>query len=120
MNRAMSAPWCQVFVRFDDWAVAERIVATDLGPVLTDIEATAAISSWFFMRKKPCWRIRFLPPGKTAARDATALVHRRLTELQRASRITRWIETIYEPETHAFGGPSGMDIAHRLFHHDSR
>lgn len=27
---------------------------------------------------------------------------------------------MYEPETHAFGGPAGMDTAHALFHADSR
>lgn len=26
---------------------------------------------------------------------------------------------IYEPETHAFGGPDGMEVAHRHFHTDS-
>ena len=34
--------------------------------------------------------------------------------------IATWIETIYEPEVHAFGGPEAMRLAHRLFHTDSR
>ncbi|GLW89879.1 hypothetical protein Aglo03_06950 [Actinokineospora globicatena] len=41
-------------------------------------------------------------------------------ELERVSRgktgrIAHWVETIYEPEIHAFGGTTAMDIAHRLF-----
>lgn len=43
----MSAPWCQVFVQFDDWTAAEHIAVTDLGPMLDDVEAAGAISSWF-------------------------------------------------------------------------
>ncbi|MGH4017438.1 MAG: thiopeptide-type bacteriocin biosynthesis protein, partial [Pseudonocardiaceae bacterium] len=33
---------------------------------------------------------------------------------------SRWVESIYEPETHAFGGEEGMAAAHTLFHQDSR
>jgi thiopeptide-type bacteriocin biosynthesis protein len=33
---------------------------------------------------------------------------------------SRWVENIYEPETHAFGGEEGMAAAHNLFHQDSR
>jgi thiopeptide-type bacteriocin biosynthesis protein len=116
----MSAPWCQVFVQFDDWTAAEQIAVTDLGPMLDDVEAAGVISSWFFMRKAPSWRLRFLPPNESIAQTAASLVHRRLSALNSADRIARWVETIYEPETHAFGGPAGMDIAHHLFHQDSR
>jgi thiopeptide-type bacteriocin biosynthesis protein len=116
----MDAQWSQVFVRFDDWTAAEQIAATDLGSMLGEAEAAGAISSWFFVRKAPCWRLRFLPPAGAAAGAATSLAHQHLTALQQAGRIARWMETIYEPEIHAFGGPAGMDIAHELFHQDSR
>ncbi|MFE4665424.1 thiopeptide-type bacteriocin biosynthesis protein [Streptomyces sp. NPDC056716] len=34
--------------------------------------------------------------------------------------VTASAEIVYEPETHAFGGPGAMASAHRLFHRDSR
>lgn len=43
-----------------------------------------------------------------------------LNALRAADRIAGWVETIYEPEVHAFGGIAAMDLAHHLFHQDSR
>ncbi len=31
-----------------------------------------------------------------------------------------WLPYIYESETDAFGGTEAMDVAHELFHQDSR
>ncbi|WP_414942711.1 thiopeptide-type bacteriocin biosynthesis protein [Amycolatopsis sp. cmx-11-51] len=109
-----------MFVHFEDWNAAERIAVTDLAKLLTEAEDTGLISAWFFMRKSPCWRVRFLPRDQSTAQNATGLIHQRLDALEHDHRITRWVKTIYEPETHAFGGSTAMDTAHRLFHMDSR
>lgn len=47
-------------------------------------------------------------------------IRQRLDTLRDAGRIASWVETIYEPEIYAFGGAAAMDLAHRLFHADSR
>ncbi|MGH3913233.1 MAG: thiopeptide-type bacteriocin biosynthesis protein, partial [Pseudonocardiaceae bacterium] len=56
----------------------------------------------------------------SSQQDATMFIHQRLDILQETGHIANWVETIYEPETHAFGGTAAMDLAHQLFHADSR
>ncbi len=112
--------WRQVSIQFDAWEAAEHTGVTHLGPILTAAEAAGLVASWFFIRKAPCWRLRFLPSDDSTAHEATTFVHRRLDTLRDADGIGPWVETIYEPETHAFGGSAAMDIAHHLFHQDSR
>ncbi|MGH3922423.1 MAG: thiopeptide-type bacteriocin biosynthesis protein [Pseudonocardiaceae bacterium] len=70
--------------------------------------------------KSPCWRLRFLPSHDRTEQDATMLIHQQLKTLQEAGRIASWVETSYEPEMYAFGGAAAMDLAHHLFHSDSR
>ncbi|SDH25894.1 protein-L-isoaspartate(D-aspartate) O-methyltransferase [Sinosporangium album] len=43
-----------------------------------------------------------------------------LAAMTAEGQLARWTRGIYEPETVAFGGPTGMDVAHMLFHDDSR
>jgi thiopeptide-type bacteriocin biosynthesis protein len=90
----------------------ERRAVDHLARVLPDAEADGLITSWFFVRKGR-WRVRYLPTEQATGRDACAL-HTLL------SQGVDWTGDIYEPETHAFGGPASMDAAHELFHADSR
>jgi thiopeptide-type bacteriocin biosynthesis protein len=112
--------WGQAFVHFDSSDDAERVAVTELAPLLAEAEADGLISSWFFIRKNPCWRLSFLPSGgDVATRESTEFVHQGLNKLHEDGQIARWVETIYEPESFAFGGSAAMDTAHRLFHQDS-
>jgi thiopeptide-type bacteriocin biosynthesis protein len=104
-------PWHQVNVSFPDWDRAEQAAAARIAPRL-DEEAAA----WFFIRKHPCWRIRYQP----ARPEPRASTEQQLDDLAAAGHITGWTRVIYEPEVCAFGGPQAMDTAHRLFHADSR
>lgn len=113
LERRADEEWYQLRVQFPDWETAENVGAKQLGPRLDQLQASGAVTGWWFLRKRPCWRLRL--------RDAdTAAVDDLLDELTVAGTLTRWWPTIYEPETTAFGGPAGMQAAHELFCADSR
>lgn len=104
--------WYQVRVTFPIWEAAEDIATAQLGPALDHLVDTGATRGWWFLRKHPCWRLRFDRP------DTTAL-HEVLDELTGAGVLSRWWPSVYEPETTAFGGPTGLRTAHELFCADS-
>lgn len=108
--------WRQVNVAFPDWTEAEHTAVTHLAPLLAKAEADRLITAWFFMRKTPCWRVRYVPS------DDRTQVHLRnhLSDLIQQGHIDTATEVIYEPEPHAFGGTGAMACAHDLFHLDSR
>ncbi|TCO46434.1 thiopeptide-type bacteriocin biosynthesis protein [Actinocrispum wychmicini] len=112
--------WQQVAVEFADYAIAEQTAAVHLLPIMNRAEADGLVASWWFIRKAPWWRLRYLPPYQAAEAAARHALHAALDNMRDTGRIAGWIETIYEPEVHAFGGTDAMTIAHQLFHLDSR
>ncbi|KFF98025.1 methyltransferase [Streptomyces scabiei] len=112
----MNSPtWCQANVVFPDWEHAEAVALTHLAPLLYAAEDEGAVTAWFIIRKRPCWRVRYLP-----AADGRHRMGRDLDRLIAEGHIKVWTEIVYEPEIHAFGGADAMASAHRLFHRDSR
>lgn len=112
MNR-----WQQVNITFPDWTKAESVALAHLVPVLTTAEADSLISAWFFIRKRPVWRVRYC---RAASNDRLQVGFRRhLDDLAASGHIVGWTRSVYEPEVHAFGGAEAMDAAHRFFHRDS-
>ncbi|MEY9875738.1 thiopeptide-type bacteriocin biosynthesis protein [Streptacidiphilus sp. MAP12-33] len=109
------ATWHQANITFPTWRDAEPTAARILAPLLRQAEDDGAINAWFVMRKHPCWRMRYQPgPGHHTRIEAA------LDSLTTAGLLTGWTPVHYEPETFAFGGPRAMDVAHRLFHLDTR
>ena len=102
-------PWRQVNITFPDWDHAENTAASRLAPLLD------AAGGWWFIRKHPCWRIRYRP--RTGNNSIT---ERNLDSLVSAGHITGWTDAVYEPEARAFGGREAITAAHRLFEADSR
>jgi len=104
--------WRQLNLTCEHWQAAEEMALTQLRPLLTDAEDAGIITAWWFVRKGDTWRVR-LRPATPAFPDQIT------TALMGQETVRTWSQTIYEPETHAFGGPTAMDIAHDLFHADS-
>lgn len=120
-HAALNVPtrtWFQTYIHFTDWATAEQTAATHLGPRLQQAQEAGTLSGWWFLRKHPCWRVR-CRPGTANPADVKTAVAPVLDSLIEEGTAQRWWETHYEPETLAFGGDRGMDIAHGLFHADS-
>lgn len=116
---AAGPSWHQVLLHFNEYSAAEETGFVHIEPGMANAESEGLITAWFFIRKNPCWRLRFQAAHNGTAPDPASLVHERLDHLQRAGHIAHWVESIYEPETYAFGGTDGMEVAHRLFHADS-
>jgi protein-L-isoaspartate(D-aspartate) O-methyltransferase len=105
--------WRQYMIEFADPASCDHVAIHDLVPVLD--EAATEVTEWWFIRKPPGWRLRL-----RSADPRPAVIETALADLQTTGRITSWTRGVYEPEFRAFGGERGMDVAHRLFHLDSR
>ncbi|MGG2460144.1 thiopeptide-type bacteriocin biosynthesis protein [Streptomyces sp. RGM 3693] len=115
-----AAGWYSVSIQFADWSTAEQTATTVLGPQLEQAQTTGALAGWWFLRKYPCWRLRCRPGPAATRTDAKNAVSNILDRLMAEGVVDRWWQTIYEPESMVFGGSHGMDIAHDLFHADSR
>ncbi len=116
--QAADRDWYQVRIQFTGWGAAEHVAATSLGPHLTRMHDQQVVAAWWFIRKAPCWRLR-LQHSPTTAASIKEVLCPVLDHLVAVGLIRRWRETIYEPESAAFGGPTGMNAAHELFHADS-
>ncbi|TDC37665.1 methyltransferase [Micromonospora sp. 15K316] len=110
-----AAEWRQTTIAFPDPHTAEQAARTHLAPILAEAEARHLITTWFYVRKGN-WRLRYLP----ASDEADRYLSSQMARLQHDRRLSAAVPGIYEPETHAFGGPDAMDTAHHLWHHDSR
>lgn len=108
--------WPQLVIEFADRSVAERVVVECLRPELASAHADGVITTWWFLRKSPYWRVRYLSDDTRAWTRLSQVLDALVTE----GRVVGWTAGIYEPETVAFGGPAGMVVAHELFAADSR
>lgn len=122
-DRESCSGWHQIRVDFTDWQAAEQIAVTRIGPAFAQAEANGTLSRWFFTRKATSWRLRWQDTPGSAGRRGGERAEESVTGLlgvmAQRGEIMGWSPARYEMETHAFGGPYGMELAHRVFHTDS-
>ncbi|MCC3650754.1 methyltransferase, FxLD system [Streptomyces sp. S07_1.15] len=107
------ARWHQHNIEFSDRSTAEQVSTEIIGPALDAAQCDGDLHGWWFLNKQP-WPLRYRREGAPST-----TVENLLDSLTADGRVVRWTTGIYEPETHAFGGPSAVEAAHELFHHDS-
>ncbi|MEU0075063.1 methyltransferase, FxLD system [Streptomyces sp. NPDC006332] len=105
--------WQQHNITFIDRESAWCATAERIGPALLAAEREGQLTGWWFMNKHP-WPLRYL------ADEPSPVIESLLRELVGEGVATSYLPHIYEPEVDAFGGPEAMDVAHGLFHSDSR
>ncbi|MEV0611184.1 thiopeptide-type bacteriocin biosynthesis protein [Polymorphospora rubra] len=106
--------WYPVRVEFTDWTTAESVATQHLRPAFEEARGVEVISRWWFVRKYPCWRIRFASQPGTTPQELGNGIGTVLDELVAAGHLVRWWTVDYEPEEYVFGGTDATDIAHDL------
>jgi hypothetical protein len=62
--------WQQVRIQITDWEAAELAAATRLAPGLRHAHDAGVIDQWWFIRKAPCWRLRWRTGHNATPRQA--------------------------------------------------
>jgi thiopeptide-type bacteriocin biosynthesis protein len=109
----LTSGWHHASIQFHDWDQAEHTMATLVAPGIDCLTGNIAGGGWWFLRKHPHWRVR-------TPRPSTDGIRYLLDNLVKEDVIAAWQPGDYEPEEHAFGGTTGMDIAHDLFCADTQ
>ncbi|WP_103889090.1 thiopeptide-type bacteriocin biosynthesis protein [Actinacidiphila yanglinensis] len=116
-DHAAQHEWWHIYLHFTDWAHADRTFTSHVLPLLHAADADGTPNGWWYTRKHPCWRLRL---NRHNQFETTTPIADGLDRLVTEGHLHRWWPGIYEPETAAFGGPTSMAAAHRLFVADSR
>ncbi|MFJ6777061.1 methyltransferase, FxLD system, partial [Kitasatospora sp. NPDC091257] len=109
----MTTGWIQHDLTFADPTTVDQIAAHHLTPALDHAQNSGTLEGWWYMHKNGL-RLRY------RATDSVPVITALLDTLAEAGLVEGWATVVYEPEIEAFGGPEAMEIAHRLFHTDSR
>ncbi len=103
-------------VRNDGGALASaRRVLRSVEAVVRDARRTGELGCFFFMRKPPDLRLRFLSTSDALAGRVRAV----LDGLARDGAVERWFPSIYEPEIDRFGGQLGWGAVREWFDGDT-
>ncbi len=117
-TRTRGETWLQMnvgLVRVEGRALpSARALFARLAPALEAWRREGRVSRFFFMRKPPDLRLRFLGP-----RAPEVLLPLAEAVLADRSFATACFPSVYEPEFHLFGGPEAMEYVHAWHDADS-
>lgn len=105
-----------------DAAHHDDLLTAFVAPIVRDCADAPELESWFFARYNlPEWQLRFRVLGEPAWIEDTVRprVKRDLPAFRDGAHVTGWEFASYQREYERYGGPVGMRLAERLFHHDS-
>jgi len=107
--------WVQVNLTFPDYSIAENAMLDAIWPAIRRLDS----DRWWFVRKRPHWRLRLRPAANTTTAGLLDQVAAAFDPIVSRRIIEGWSITHYEPETTAFGGSQSMRAVHDIFHADS-
>lgn len=103
-------------------ATADHLLGDIFREVIKPCLTTGAVDGWFFVRyADPDWHIRLRLHG-TAQRlfqEVLPLLSDAANRSLQKSQIWKYQLDTYEREVERYGGPIGIRLAERIFHHDS-
>ncbi len=103
-------------------ATADTVLREVIGPVVSDVLASGAADSWFFLRYgDPHWhlRVRFHGTPQRLLGTVVPALEAAIAPLLGDGRLWRMQLDTYDRETERYGGPAGIGLCERLFHADS-
>lgn len=119
LHDSLNDSWWHLYIEFPDWHTADQVATQHLAPLFTAAEDAGLLSTWWFLRKHPCWRVR-LRPGRATMSEMRSRLAVELDRLTSEGTISTWRQGIYEAEVAAFGGVAAMEAVHTLFWRDSQ
>jgi len=84
---------------------------------LPEWRAQGMVTCFFFVRKPPGGRLRFLCPNSES--QAASALELMLQRLQQQGFVQHFFRSRYEPEQARFGGPEAMSLVHDYFDADT-
>jgi thiopeptide-type bacteriocin biosynthesis protein len=120
-SESCTSRWLQVSVGLsrDGRTAVEsaRQLFARLCPALAEWRSSGAMEMFFFMRKTPDVRLRFF--GCAVESTVLPALAKLLSKLAKEGFVTRFFESVYEPEVFRFGGCAAMSQVHAHFDADT-
>ncbi|TSC34141.1 lantibiotic dehydratase [Corallococcus sp. Z5C101001] len=103
-------------------ALADRVLAEAVAPLVREALASGAANQWFFLRYgDPDWHLRVRLQGdpRRLRTEVLERLHALLHPLRRDGLVHRVQVDTYEREVERYGGDAGMPLVEQWFHADS-